>query len=500
MSTVNKITSITRKRILDAIAGECWHGELAEPDFLNRIFDLHKLPSADPRFEDMYGDVWQHRVNNLDYDDNWFIVDGRLNLLEVHDDIFIKFIIQTLDPLIISNPNNRDTLLGIYNEYLINDGYEIVIDNYISGEPTYKINTVANTDILHNLLSRLLAGCTAIATNGSFSDVEFATLKHGLRKDNGLYQLLPQFVLKSHQVISIRHRIQDQFEHYAERRDYINEQFHPAFQYLESKDNATDQAIETLLPNTDWECIGIGGFGVVYKAKHKYIDHSFAIKVFNPSPFSTGAHDYDRFFKEAKILFSLNHPNIIKIYDVGMLNDRPFIKMEFFNGNNLNKILQQQRLSVNKALELVKAVANGLKYAFDIAKIVHRDLKPSNIMAAKPSQIKVIDFGLGVYVEDDLVSRLTKTGEQVASGLYSSPWLIKDPKLINPVCDIYSLGAIWYECLLGHVPQGIGAGEELIQTPDIPDEHKQMIIRCLQTDPNKCFKSWNDFCNCLDRI
>ena len=50
MSTVNKITSITRKRILDAIAGECWHGELAEPDFLNRIFDLHKLPSADPRF------------------------------------------------------------------------------------------------------------------------------------------------------------------------------------------------------------------------------------------------------------------------------------------------------------------------------------------------------------------------------------------------------------------------------------------------------------------
>ena len=499
---VNKITNVTRKRILDAIAKLEWHGELNEADFLDKIFDLHKLESTDPRFEDMYGDVFQHRVNNRDYSDNWFISEPRLNLLEIDDNTFTKFILQTLNPLIVSNPSCINTLLGIYNEYLINDGFEIVIDNYISGEPTYKINIVSNTDILHNLLSRLMAGCTAIATNGSFSDTEFMTLKQSLRKDNGLYQLLPQFVLKSHQAINIRRRMQDQSEHYAERRDYINEQFHPAFQYLDSKDNTTtDQAIETLLPNAEWECIGMGGFGVVYRANHKYIDHPFAIKVFNPSPFSIGVHDYDRFFKEAKILFSLNHPNIIKIYDVGMLDDRPFIKMEFFPGENLNKILCRcGRLTPNKAMELVSAVGNGLKYAFETSGIVHRDLKPSNIMATKPSLIKVIDFGLSVYIEDDLTSRLTKTGEQVASGVYSSPWLLENPKLIDPICDIYSLGAIWYECLTGRVPQGIGIEEKLNAANDVPEEHKKMIIKCLQTDREKAFDSWADFCRSLEVI
>ena len=131
---------------------------------------------------------------------------------------------------------------------------------------------------------------------------------------------------------------------------------------------------------------------------------------------------------------------------------------------------------------------------------VGNDLKPSNILAARPSLIKVIDFGLGVYVEDDLSSRLTKTGEQVASSAYTSPWLLANPKLIDPVCDIYSLGAVWYECLLGRVPQGAGIESNLEAENAIPQQHKDMIIRCLQTDRNLCFKSWNDFYSCLGKL
>ena len=143
---MNKITSVTRKRILDAIAGYEWHGELSEPEFLNRIFDLHALESTDLRYKDMYGDIIQHRVNNNDYHNTWFITDSRLNLLNIADDMFVKFILLTIDPLIVSSPANRDTFVHIYNDFLINDGYELIIGDYVSGEPVYKISEASAND------------------------------------------------------------------------------------------------------------------------------------------------------------------------------------------------------------------------------------------------------------------------------------------------------------------------------------------------------------------
>ena len=243
---MNKITSVTRKRILDAIAGYEWHGELSEPEFLNRIFDLHALESTDLRYKDMYGDIIQHRVNNNDYDNTWFITDSRLNLLNIADDIFVKFTLLTIDPLIVSSPANRDTFVHIYNDFLINDGYELIIGDYVSGEPVYKISEASANDLLYKLLARLQAGCVDISTNGSFSDIEFLSIMQRLRKEQKLYSLLPQFVLTSHQTINIRKKMQDYAQHYADRRTYINEQFHPAFQYLETiNGNTYDTMIKT---------------------------------------------------------------------------------------------------------------------------------------------------------------------------------------------------------------------------------------------------------------
>ncbi len=243
---MNKITSVTRKRILDAIAGYEWHGELSEPEFLNRIFDLHALESTDLRYKDMYGDIIQHRVNNNDYDNTWFITDSRLNLLNIADDMFVKFILLTIDPLIVSSPANRDTFVHIYNDFLINDGYELIIGDYVSGEPVYKISEASANDLLYKLLARLQAGCVDISTNGSFSDIEFLSIMQRLRKEQKLYSLLPQFVLTSHQTINIRKKMQDYAQHYADRRTYINEQFHPAFQYLETiNGNTYDTMIKT---------------------------------------------------------------------------------------------------------------------------------------------------------------------------------------------------------------------------------------------------------------
>lgn len=497
---MNKITAVTRRHILEGISSKNWYGNLSEPEFLDRIFNLHQLPTSDDRFGDMYGDIIQHRVNNDDYDDSWFITDPRLDLLNTSDDKFIAFITQMMNPEII-DPTNRDSFLELCNGYLINDGCELFAEKIISGEPSYSIHEVNRTEVLRNWLLRLQSGCIEISTDGVFSDSDYNAIKQALRTEGDLYQLLPQYIRSYNQAINIRQHMQGRSKHYAERREIIANDFAPAFKYLDNIEQSIDPSCDTLVPFHDWEEIGQGGFGTVFKVKHKFIEHFFAIKMFNPSPFSTGKHDYERFFKEAQMLFSLDHSNIIKIYDVGKLGDRPFIKMEFFDGANLNNILRDHgRLTVDEALELVKAVASGLRYAFNKSHIVHRDLKPSNILAAKPSKVKVIDFGLGVYVEDDLSSRLTKTGEQVASSAYTSPWLLANPKMIDPVGDIYSLGAIWYECLLGRVPLGAGIESNLDAEAAIPEMHKEIIIRCLQTDKNKCFKSWDDFNISLEKL
>ena len=248
------------------------------------------------------------------------------------------------------------------------------------------------------------------------------------------------------------------------------------------------------MPIDDAELIGQGGFGLVYKVKHKYLEQFFAIKIFRQHPFSTGIHDKERFFKEANILFNLSHPAIIRIYDIGLYNDKPFIKMEYFQGKNLNEILVRYgRIKYDKALRLVKTIADALSYAVEKLGVVHRDLKPSNVMAAIPERFKVIDFGLGIYIEDELRTRLTQTGETVASSAYTAPELQANPQLINCACDIYSLGAIWYECLLGRVPQGTGIEEALNAEINVPPAHKKVILRSLQFDPNKRFRNWNEF-------
>ncbi len=496
---MNKITSITRKHILEGLSGN-WCGRLNEVDFLNRIWPLNQLPSLDGRFKDMYGDIFQHRINNDDYPDEWFITDSRLDLLNTDDAVFVKFLTEILDPEVVENAQARDKFTSSFNQCLINDGYEIIPLRYVSGEPLYGVSEVSEADLLRDTLLRLEAGCIAVSTDGTFSDSEYNALRNQLRQRKDLYQLLPDFLRSYNQTKAIRNKMQAFSKHYAERRIHIQEAFIPAFQFVDNLCGIVDPFSDTIERIENGEMIGQGGFGIVYKVKHKYLEHYFAIKIFRKHPFSTGEHDSERFFKEANILFGMNHANIIRIYDVGMYNGEPFIRMEYFPGKNLNEILSSHgRLSASKALTLISAVASALAFAYNTREVVHRDLKPSNIMAAPKEQFKVIDFGLGVYVEDELRSRLTKTGEIVASGVYSAPELLSEPKTISQQCDIYSLGAIWYECLLNRPPQGTGVIAALSAETSIPSEHKVIIEKMLQSDPTQRYLSWSDLLKDIEK-
>ncbi len=134
-----QISQITRRDIFDAmmVQGVNWSGRLAEPDFLARIYDLKKIRSTDGRFQDAYGDIWQHRINNFDWDDDWVFDDGRLGLMTGDDETLLRFLCETIHPVVRPDVEEAEMLRQLYNQYLRNDGYQIVERARISGKPVY---------------------------------------------------------------------------------------------------------------------------------------------------------------------------------------------------------------------------------------------------------------------------------------------------------------------------------------------------------------------------
>lgn len=134
-----KISQLTRRDIIDAlhVQGICWHGRLEEIDFLKRIFDLEKLPSHDFRFKDAAGDIWQHRVNNDDWPEDWIFDDGRFGIRNGDDEIFLRFLCETIHPVVRSDREEVENLRQLYNEYLKHDGFQVIEGAYLSGRPVF---------------------------------------------------------------------------------------------------------------------------------------------------------------------------------------------------------------------------------------------------------------------------------------------------------------------------------------------------------------------------
>jgi hypothetical protein len=134
-----KITELTRRDIIDAIFAEKvnWCGRLEESEFLSRLFDLQKLPSTDGRFPNAAGDIWQHRVNNFDWDEDWVFYDDRFNLKHGDDEVFLRFLCETLHPVVRPDATESERLCQMFNQYLRNDGFELVEKTRMSGRPVY---------------------------------------------------------------------------------------------------------------------------------------------------------------------------------------------------------------------------------------------------------------------------------------------------------------------------------------------------------------------------
>lgn len=134
-----KISQLTRRDIIDSMVAEKvnWCGRLEEPEFLSRLFDLQSLPSKDSRFDNAAGDIWQHRVNNYDWDDDWVFYDDRFSLMNGDDEVFLRFLCETLHPVVRSDVTESERLCQMFNEFLRNDGFQLVERTRLSGKPVY---------------------------------------------------------------------------------------------------------------------------------------------------------------------------------------------------------------------------------------------------------------------------------------------------------------------------------------------------------------------------
>jgi len=133
------ISEVTRRSIIDVIRVDniAWWGRLPEADFLSRVFDLESLPSYDPRFESADEDIWQHRERNPDWLDDWVFTDSRFDLMHGPDEAFLLFLCEMVHPVVRPDSHDVEHLVGMFNQYLAADGWEIVPRTQISGKPVF---------------------------------------------------------------------------------------------------------------------------------------------------------------------------------------------------------------------------------------------------------------------------------------------------------------------------------------------------------------------------
>ncbi len=199
--------------------------------------------------------------------------------------------------------------------------------------------------------------------------------------------------------------------------------------------------------------IGSGGMGVVYLAEDTILNRNVVLKVLQPS--FKDEKNASRFFREAKILSQLNHPHIVTIHDFGMWKRNMYIVLEYLEGSNLQQIIEESGpLPSTWLMNALPQMLDALEAAHQEG-VIHRDFKPSNIFCLKQVDhtvyIKILDFGTAVSLDQDLLDKITPTGEVIGSPCYMSPEQIMGRE-ISPRSDIYSLGITIYEILSGKPP------------------------------------------------
>ena len=257
--------------------------------------------------------------------------------------------------------------------------------------------------------------------------------------------------------------------------------------------------------------------GEVYYARDTRLDRTVAIKIL-PESFGNDRERLARFQQEARILSSLNHPNLMAVYDVGVQDGMHFLVSEFLEGETLRDRMKAAPLPQRRVIEYGLQIAKGLAAAHEKG-IVHRDLKPENLFVLRDDRIRILDFGLAkqramaTAADATMISpNQTSAGTVLGTAGYMSPEQVRGEAVDNR-SDIFSLGTILYEMISGqHAFRGDSNVEVMTsilkaEPPDLSESGmnvslglQRIVHRCLEKKPEARFQSASDLAFALDSL
>ena len=269
--------------------------------------------------------------------------------------------------------------------------------------------------------------------------------------------------------------------------------------------------------------VGEGGMGVVYVAEDPVLGRRVAIKI--PHAGKDESHYRARFLREAQAVSKLSHPNIAAVHDFGETEaGQPFIVVELVSGQTLGDLLSNQGISVGRAVEVARQVAEALGEAHRL-KVVHRDVKPSNVVIDDAGVVKVLDFGLAKQLHEEapgngngdpqaqtLLTARTRSDVVIGTPLYLSPEQARGAQ-VDGRSDLFALGALLYECLTGR-PAFSGAnvieiGAQVLHfdppppsrlNPRVTPELDRLVLKALSKKPEDRFQSAEEMAAELARV
>jgi len=267
-----------------------------------------------------------------------------------------------------------------------------------------------------------------------------------------------------------------------EKEKFYKQPTHPK---LTSNKELVQELPEKIGPYTIEALLDKGGMSYLFLGTHPETKKPLAIKVLSEK-YISNKEVVQRFLNEAEIISMTNHPNIIKMYGHGEWEGGLYIAMEYIEGTSLRKYLQQNPLSLKRALGIIIDIAYALCHLHTHG-VIHRDLKPENILVMESGSIKVIDFGIAQLLTEKVAPDEPPKQRLIGTPIYISPEQKENPETVGYPSDIYSLGIISYELILGKLSHG------QIHLSLIPKGMQPVLHKCLQPDPEERYQDIVDF-------
>ena len=244
-------------------------------------------------------------------------------------------------------------------------------------------------------------------------------------------------------------------------------------------DTPASEQLAAMFPDLEiLECLGRGGMGVVYRVRQIQLARPAALKIML-APQVDGADFTERFFREARALARLDHPGVVRVFDVGETEGQAWMLMEYVDGANLRTLLRERAITPTLALSIVRQVCEALQSAHELG-IVHRDIKPENVLLDRYGHAKLVDFGLA-KLRVGLDDLLTRTQLGLGTANYAAPEQTMHAANVDARADVYSLGVLCYELLTGELP--LGRFDPPSQRAGFGTAFDEVILRAMERNP-----------------